>query len=268
MRVIIAGGGIGGLTLALSLHQVGIEAIVCESVRTPEPLGVGILLQPAAMREMSALGLAADLQRMGNGIQATRMYTAEGMEVLTTAEGVTAGYRWPKIGLHRGRLQMLLLEQARLRLGPEKVRTGMRLTSWRTTPEGVEAAPNTWTDPVIERPESRTLPADVAQLRMLDKMSGAAETFEIAVGETAERGRLSIHLSACRAQPPELPPDAFAWLRITDLREEAPRFEGWMIASNPSLSALDHQRYDVWVLSCSTRSAGADSESEKKSASR
>lgn len=135
-------------------------------------------------------------------------------------------------------------------------------------PEGVEAAPNTWTDPVIERPESRTLPADVAQLRMLDKMSGAAETFEIAVGETAERGRLSIHLSACRAQPPELPPDAFAWLRITDLREEAPRFEGWMIASNPSLSALDHQRYDVWVLSCSTRSAGAASESEKKSASR
>ena len=135
-------------------------------------------------------------------------------------------------------------------------------------PEGMEAAPNTWTDPILHRPEPTAVAADVARLRMLDKMSGAVETFEMQVGAAEERGRLRIELEACRVQPPELPPDAFAWLRITDMREDAPRFAGWMIASAPALSALDHQRYDVWVLSCSTASAEAPSESAKKSASR
>lgn len=135
-------------------------------------------------------------------------------------------------------------------------------------PEGMEAAPNNWTDPILQRPAPTALAADVARLRVLDKMSGAVETFEMPVGGVEERGRLRIELQACRVQPPELPPDAFAWLRITDRREDAPRFAGWMIASSPALSALDHQRYDVWVLSCSTASAETPSESAKKSASR
>ncbi|MGG7565363.1 DUF2155 domain-containing protein [Rhodovulum sp. DZ06] len=135
-------------------------------------------------------------------------------------------------------------------------------------PEGMEAAPNTWTDPTYTRPESHTVAGVSARLRLLDKMSGDVESFDVPVGEVVERARLRIELAACRAQPPELPPDAYAWLRITDMREDAPRFDGWMVASAPSLSALDHQRYDVWVLSCSTRSAGAPSDNAKKSASR
>ena len=132
-------------------------------------------------------------------------------------------------------------------------------------PEGEEAAPTTWSDPIFVRPESQTIPADVASLRMLDKMSGDVQTFDLAVGQRAVRGRLEITLEACRIQPPDLPQDAWAYLMIRDQREDAPRFEGWMIASTPALSALDHQRYDVWVLSCSTASADASSGSAKKS---
>lgn len=135
-------------------------------------------------------------------------------------------------------------------------------------PEGMEAAPNSWTDPTYERPESHLLAGASARLRMLDKMSGAVDSFDVEVGQEVERGRLRIALAACRTQPPELPPDAWAWLRIADTREDGPRFEGWMNAASPSLSALDHQRYDVWVLSCSTRSAEAPSGSAEKSASR
>ena len=132
-------------------------------------------------------------------------------------------------------------------------------------PEGETAAPTTWSDPTFIRPESHTLPASQATLRMLDKMSGDVRTFDIAVGETLARGRLEITLDACRTQAPELPQDAWAHLRIRDVREPSQRFDGWMIASTPALSALDHQRYDVWVLSCSTVSTEASSGSAKKS---
>jgi hypothetical protein len=132
-------------------------------------------------------------------------------------------------------------------------------------PEGEDAAPTTWSDPTFVRPQSRTIPADVATLRLLDKMSGEVQSFDIAVGQRVTRGRLEITLSACRIQPQDLPMDAWAYLEIRDQREDAPRFEGWMIASTPALSALDHQRYDVWVLSCSTVSADASAGSAKKS---
>jgi hypothetical protein len=132
-------------------------------------------------------------------------------------------------------------------------------------PEGQEAAPTSWSDPIFVRPESRTVPADVATLRMLDKMSGDVQSFDVPVGARVTRGRLEITLSACRVQPPDLPADAWAYLEIRDKRAEAPSFEGWMIASTPALSALDHQRYDVWVLSCSTSSTEASSASAKKS---
>jgi len=132
-------------------------------------------------------------------------------------------------------------------------------------PEGQEAAPTTWSDPIIVRPESHTLPADRATLSMLDKMNGEVQSFDLAVGQRVVRGRLEITLEACRIQPPDLPQDAWAYLQIRDQREDTPRFKGWMIASTPALSALDHQRYDVWVLSCSTSSADTSSGSAKKS---
>lgn len=98
-----------------------------------------------------------------------------------------------------------------------------------------------------------TLQADEVRLRGLDTLNGRAEDIELTVGETVSFGQLEITVDTCRV--PELDPegDAYAFLRIRDVRDAAPRFAGWMFASSPALSALDHPRYDVWVLSCSNR---------------
>lgn len=90
------------------------------------------------------------------------------------------------------------------------------------------------------------------RLRGLDTLNGRVEDIDVALGETVRFGHLDILAEACR-MPPEGGADAFALLRIRDIREERPRFAGWMFAASPALSALDHPRYDVWVLSCSNR---------------
>ncbi len=89
-----------------------------------------------------------------------------------------------------------------------------------------------------------------ALLRGLDRINGTAQDIQIAVGETITYERLEVTLLACRYPKGDINSDAFAQLIIKDIREEAPRFIGWMFASSPALSALDHPRYDVWVLSC------------------
>ncbi len=90
-----------------------------------------------------------------------------------------------------------------------------------------------------------------ATLRGLDTLNGETRDLDVAVGETVVFGQLEIRLDACRV-PREAPEsDAFAFVWIRDRRAPEPRFSGWMFASSPALSALDHPRYDVWVLSCS-----------------
>ena len=87
-------------------------------------------------------------------------------------------------------------------------------------------------------------------LRMLDKMTGVVADHDLARGQAQDLGRLTVTLDDCR-YPTDLPTgEAYAHLTITDPAAEAPLFQGWMIASSPALSALDHQRYDVWVLRC------------------
>ncbi len=96
-----------------------------------------------------------------------------------------------------------------------------------------------------------TAQAGAVRLRGLDTLNGATEDLTLAVGETVQFGHLEITLDACRV-PREAPDsDAIAFLRVRDVREAQARFSGWMFASSPALSALDHPRYDVWVLSCS-----------------
>ncbi len=95
--------------------------------------------------------------------------------------------------------------------------------------------------------------SDVAQtalLRGLDRINGTAQDIVIAVGETVTYERLEVTLLACRYPKGDINSDAFAQLVVQDIREDVPRFIGWMFASSPALSALDHPRYDVWVLSC------------------
>jgi hypothetical protein len=101
---------------------------------------------------------------------------------------------------------------------------------------------------VITLPPSAGPEMRGAVLRGLDTLNGRTQDLTLAVGETLRFGHLEITLDACR----ETGEEAIAFLRIRDIREESARFEGWMFASSPALSALDHPRYDVWVLSCSS----------------
>ena len=96
-----------------------------------------------------------------------------------------------------------------------------------------------------------TLQASVLHLRGLDTLNGTTEDIAMRVGETIRFGHLEILAEACRVPRGDETVDAYAFLRIRDVREEVPRFSGWMFASSPALSALDHPRYDVWVESCS-----------------
>ena len=90
------------------------------------------------------------------------------------------------------------------------------------------------------------------QLRALDTITGIVQDIELIVGDTTVYERLMISARECRYPAGNIDGDAFAFLTIRDVRESEPRFEGWMIASSPALSALEHPRYDVWVLRCKT----------------
>ena len=89
-----------------------------------------------------------------------------------------------------------------------------------------------------------------ANLRVLDKMTGVVSDYDLAAGSSQSQGRLTVQLDECR-YPSDLPTgEAYAHVTILDSDRAEPAFRGWMIASSPALSALDHPRYDVWVLHC------------------
>lgn len=89
-----------------------------------------------------------------------------------------------------------------------------------------------------------------AKLRILDKLSGAVEDVTLGRGQQITTGRLTVLLDSCRSPADNTVAEAEAHLTILDAASPAPVFSGWMIASAPALSALDHPRYDVWVLRC------------------
>ncbi|MFI6348301.1 FAD-dependent monooxygenase [Streptomyces sp. NPDC050560] len=134
MTVIIAGAGIGGLTAALALHSAGIASTVLESVRDLRPLGVGINVQPHAVRELIDLGLGEDLARIGVATAENVYCDRTGAILHTEPRGLAAGYAWPQYSLHRGKLQLLLLDAVRDRLGPDAVRTGTPLLGFDQDP--------------------------------------------------------------------------------------------------------------------------------------
>jgi len=138
MTVLISGAGIGGLTLALSLHQVGIPCRIFESVTYIKPLGVGINLQPSAVRELAELGLLAELDKIGLRTVEVVYASAQGGQIWSEPRGMKAGYKWPQYSIHRGHLQMLLLNAVRERLGESTIQTGAEVIDWTDTPDGVE----------------------------------------------------------------------------------------------------------------------------------
>ena len=135
--VIIAGGGIGGLATALTLHQIGVPCIVFEAVREMRPLGVGINLQPNAVRELYDLGITEeDLDRVGLPAREWALVGLNGNDIYSEPRGLLAGYNWPQYAVHRGQFHMLLHEKVVKRIGPDAVRLGSRVTGYRKNSDG------------------------------------------------------------------------------------------------------------------------------------
>ncbi len=136
-RVIIAGGGIGGLAAALTLHQIGVPCVVFESVREMRPLGVGINMQPNAVRELYDLGFTeAELDRVGLPAKEWALVGLNGNDIYSEPRGLLAGYNWPQYAVHRGQFHILLHEKLMERSGPQTVRLGSRVTGYRKNSDG------------------------------------------------------------------------------------------------------------------------------------
>ena len=133
MTVLIAGGGIAGLTLGLTLHQIGVPFRIYEATRTIRPLGVGINIQPNAVRELFDLGLAKDMDGIGIKTRQYGFYSKYGHTIWEEPRGLGAGYAWPQYSVHRGKLQMLLYETLIRRAGPDCIVTGQRATGFDST---------------------------------------------------------------------------------------------------------------------------------------
>jgi 2-polyprenyl-6-methoxyphenol hydroxylase-like FAD-dependent oxidoreductase len=127
VRIVVVGAGIGGLTTALSLHQIGADVIVIDSLPELRPLGVGINLLPHAARELHDLGLLPELRRQSVAPDLLLYCTRRGQEIWRERRGVAAGYPWPQLSIHRGTLQHVLLDALMDRLGPEALQLGSRL---------------------------------------------------------------------------------------------------------------------------------------------
>jgi 2-polyprenyl-6-methoxyphenol hydroxylase-like FAD-dependent oxidoreductase len=136
MTILIAGGGIAGLVMGLTLHQLGLPFRIFERVTEPKPLGVGINLQPNAVRELIDLGIEERLDEIGIRTRQYGFYTKTGLPIWVEPRGVAAGYAWPQFSLHRGKLQMLLLEELRRRAGPDAVVTGAGVAGFETNDDG------------------------------------------------------------------------------------------------------------------------------------
>jgi 2-polyprenyl-6-methoxyphenol hydroxylase-like FAD-dependent oxidoreductase len=124
--VLIVGGGIGGLTLALSLHQAGISARVFEAAPEVQPLGVGINILPHGMRELCELGLQDALAACAIETRELAFYSRHGQFIYKEPRGRYAGYDWPQLSIHRADLHKVLLDATLKRLGRDAVRLDHR----------------------------------------------------------------------------------------------------------------------------------------------
>lgn len=116
MRIVIAGGGIGGLTAALALHEAGHDVTVYESTRELKPLGVGINLLPHAAQVLQPLGVLDRVASKGLATRELIYFNKFGQQIWREPRGLEAGFAAPQISIHRGVLQLTLAEAARERV--------------------------------------------------------------------------------------------------------------------------------------------------------
>src|SRR5215813_5630556 len=131
MKIVIAGGGIGGLAAALALHDVGIDVEVYEQSRELRELGVGINMLPHAVKELALLGLLPALDAAGVRTRELLYATRLGQTVWQELRGVDAGYSTPQLAIHRGKLHGVLLRAVFERLGAARVHTDCRLVNFQ-----------------------------------------------------------------------------------------------------------------------------------------
>ena len=139
-HVLIAGGGIGGLSIALTLHQIGVPFTVYETVTKLRPLGVGINLQPNAVRELYDLGITSnDLDNVGIPVKEWALVGLNGNDIYAEPRGILAGYNWPQYAVHRGRFHMLLYRKLIERAGEDCVKLGHQVVGYEQTSDKVVA---------------------------------------------------------------------------------------------------------------------------------
>jgi len=138
--VIIVGAGIGGLTLGLALHAAGIPCRIFESAAEIRPVGVGINLLPHATRELAALGLEADLAKLAIATEDATFFNRFGQLIYREPLGRAAGYEHPQFSIHRGDLQMVLLDAFRARAGGDRLLTNHHCIAVEQDASGVSVS--------------------------------------------------------------------------------------------------------------------------------
>lgn len=137
--VIIAGGGIAGLTLALALHEVGYAPRVYEAAGQLAELGVGINVLPHAAKEFARLGVLDELVAEGVELERYMWFNRHGQEIWQEPRGRRAGYAWPQVSIHRGALHRVLADAVRARLGDAALLLDHQLTGFAQDATSVTA---------------------------------------------------------------------------------------------------------------------------------
>jgi 5-methylphenazine-1-carboxylate 1-monooxygenase len=138
-EIVIVGGGICGLSLALNLHRHGIPCRVFERAPEVKELGVGITLLPHAMREFTALGIGDELLAAGIENLESCFFNRFGQLIYKEPRGKFAGYPYPEVGIHRGRLHMILYAAAQRKLGEERIKTNHQCVAVEQDADGATA---------------------------------------------------------------------------------------------------------------------------------
>jgi 2-polyprenyl-6-methoxyphenol hydroxylase-like FAD-dependent oxidoreductase len=136
-EIAIVGAGIGGLALALGLHQRGIASRIYEVAPELKELGVGITILPHAMRELTTLGLQDKIVAGGVTNTQSAFFNRFGQLLYKEPRGTYAGYAYPEVGIHRGRLHTALYDAAKERLGAENILTNHRCVGVEQDEDGV-----------------------------------------------------------------------------------------------------------------------------------
>lgn len=139
MKVLVVGGGIGGLTAALCLERQGHDVDVYEAVAEPKPLGVGINLLPNGSEVLHGLGLGQQLDETGIRTRAIEYRTRYGHVLTSDPRGTEAGFAYPQYSIHRGDLLFILLDAAMERLGSHRIHLGRRFVRFEQDSEKVTA---------------------------------------------------------------------------------------------------------------------------------